>query len=123
MSPLPLRLFTPPLPLTNHGRHSSLLTPPRLRPCPVRKIPYAHEHDECADLSTVIDLIQPTVIVGTPTCDDSKGLFTKPVLNKLALYNDKPIVLALSTPYPECTAHEAYSYTDGKAIYVGGGYR
>ena len=88
-----------------------------------RKIPYAHEHDECADLSTVIDLIKPTAIVGTPSLNDSKGLFTKPVLKKLAEYNDKPIVLALSTPFPECTADEAYSFTDGKAIYVGGGYR
>ena len=89
-----------------------------------RKIPYAHEHDECDDLSTVVDLIKPTVLVGTPTSDnDSKGLFTKPILNKLAENNDKPIILALSTPYPECTPDEAYRYTNGKAIYIGGGYK
>lgn len=88
-----------------------------------RKIPYAHEHDECSDLSQAIDLIKPTAIVGTPTCNDSKGLFTKPILNKVAEYNDRPIILALSTPYPECTADEAYSYTNGKGIYIGGGYR
>ena len=44
-------------------------------------------------------------------------------MNKLAENNDKPIILALSTPYPECTPDEAYRYTNGKAIYIGGGYK
>ncbi|QDZ24176.1 NAD-dependent malic oxidoreductase [Chloropicon primus] len=82
------------------------------------KIPYAHEHDECSNLSEVIDLIKPTAIVGTPTSYDSKGLFGEPILKKLAEYNDKPIVLALSTP-AECTEDEAREYTGGRGVYVG----
>ena len=63
-----------------------------------------------------MDVIKPTVLVGTPTGDDSKGLFTKPILNKLAENNDKPIILALSTPYPECTADEAYVDTHNLSL-------
>jgi malate dehydrogenase (oxaloacetate-decarboxylating)(NADP+) len=89
-----------------------------------RKLPYAHEHDECTELSDAVDLIKPTVLVGTPQTDfETKGLFTKQILSKMRDHNERPIILALSTPAPECTADEAYTHTNGKALYIGGGYK
>ena len=103
------------------------------------KIPYAHEHEECEDLSAIVDLLKPTVLIGTPRSRkeqresetgvvnslgerEHKGIFHREILEKHASHNEKPIILALSTP-PECTADEAYTYTKGRGIYIGGGYR
>src|SRR5262249_42332577 len=48
--------------------------------------------------------------------------FTKPVIEAMARHNDRPIVLALSNPTSksECTAQEAYEWSDGRAIFASG---
>jgi len=87
-----------------------------------KKLPYAHDHDECTELSDAVDMIKPTVLVGTPG-HETQGLFTKQILGKMSEHNERPIIMALSTPSPECTADEAYTHTNGKALYIGGGYK
>ncbi|CAM5484034.1 NAD-dependent malic enzyme [Streptomyces aurantiogriseus] len=62
--------------------------------------PYARPDDEWppdrpADLPSVVDRAQPTVLVGTST---QHGAFTEDVVRSMARHVDRPVVLPLSNP-------------------------
>jgi malate dehydrogenase (oxaloacetate-decarboxylating)(NADP+) len=80
---------------------------------------YAHEHTELPDLLSVVRELHPTAIIGAA---GQTGAFTKEVLETFASYQEHPIVFALSNPtsQSECTAEEAYAYTQGRAIFASG---
>ncbi|KAJ1388740.1 hypothetical protein SESBI_38831 [Sesbania bispinosa] len=74
---------------------------------------------ELIALETSKRQIKPTVLIGT----SGKGrTFTKEVVEAMASINEKPIILALSNPtsQAECTAEEAYTWSQGLAIYASG---
>ncbi len=81
--------------------------------------PYAHEHAPTRDFLAAIESIKPTTIIGVSTIG---GAFTQPVIEAMARINERPIVLALSNPteHAECTAEQAYTWSNGKAIYAAG---
>jgi len=83
------------------------------------KLAFAHDHAEIRDLIDVVHALKPTAIVGVSA---QAGLFTRDVLEAMARYNERPIVFALSNPTSkaECTAREAYQWTEGRAIYASG---
>jgi malate dehydrogenase (oxaloacetate-decarboxylating)(NADP+) len=83
------------------------------------KLPYAHDHEFLPDLMSAVESLRPTGIIGV---SGQFATFTRPIVEAMAKYNDKPIVFALSNPTSkaECTAEEAYTWTNGRAIFASG---
>ncbi|MDH4055918.1 MAG: NAD-dependent malic enzyme [Gammaproteobacteria bacterium] len=83
------------------------------------KLPYAHDYPGCTDLITAVHALKPTAILGL---SGQPNTFTQEVIEAMASYNDRPIIFALSNPTSkaECTAEEAYGYSDGRAIFASG---
>ena len=83
------------------------------------KVTYAHEHPPVGDFLSAIKLLKPTAIIGVSAVG---GTFTREVLEEMARINIRPIVFALSNPtsQAECTAEEAYHWTDGRALFACG---
>lgn len=81
--------------------------------------PYAHPHAPCKDFAQAIADLKPTTIIGVSTIG---GAFTKAVIEAMCKQNERPIILALSNPttHAECTAEQAYIWSNGKAIYAAG---
>ncbi|CAI5741910.1 unnamed protein product [Peronospora destructor] len=83
------------------------------------KLMFAHDTPLCPDLLSAIEQIKPTALIGV--CTISKA-FNKEVCQKMCEINERPIIFALSNPTSkaECTAKEAYTFTDGKCIFASG---
>ena len=79
--------------------------------------PYAHPHAPTRDFLSAIESLKPTAIVGVST----KGkAFTQEIIEAMARLNRRPIIFALSNPtdHAECTAEEAYRWSEGRALYA-----
>ena len=83
------------------------------------KLEFAHDHPPAADLMTAVEALKPTALVGVSGMSQA---FTQPVVEAMARFNEKPIVFALSNPTSkaECTAEQAYTWTEGRAIFASG---
>ena len=83
------------------------------------KVPYAHEGEFTADFLDAVDKIRPTAILGL---SGQPAQFTQEVVEAMSAINDRPIIFALSNPTSkaECTAEQAYSWSDGRAIFASG---
>ncbi len=83
------------------------------------KLPYAHDHAFLPDFPSAVQALRPAAIIGV---SGKPGTFTQPVLEAMARINARPIVFALSNPTSkaECTAREAYTWTEGRAIFASG---
>ncbi|MDD5139371.1 MAG: NAD-dependent malic enzyme [Verrucomicrobiales bacterium] len=83
------------------------------------KLPYAHEHAPCADLLFAIKSIKPTMLVGASGQAKS---FTQEIIKAMGEFNQRPVIFALSNPTSkaECTAEEAYTWTEGRAVFASG---
>ncbi|PWZ12017.1 NADP-dependent malic enzyme [Zea mays] len=80
---------------------------------------YAHEHEPVKDLLGAVKAIRPTALIGSAGVGQS---FTKEVIEVMSSINERPIVLALSNPtsQSECTAEQAYTWSQGRAIFGSG---
>ncbi|GAB4852643.1 hypothetical protein Ancab_016858, partial [Ancistrocladus abbreviatus] len=77
------------------------------------KKPWAHEHEPVNDLLSAVKGLKPTILIGT----SGKGkTFTKEVIEAMASFNEKPVIMALSNPtsQSECTAEDAYNWSQVK---------
>jgi len=83
------------------------------------KRPYAHDHAPLDQLQAAVAALRPTVLVGA---SGAPGLFSEAVLREMARVQARPVVLALSNPTSraECTAEQAYAWTEGRAIVASG---
>jgi malate dehydrogenase (oxaloacetate-decarboxylating)(NADP+) len=81
--------------------------------------PYAHKHAPTHDFVAAIESVKPTTLIGVSTVG---GAFTQKVIEAMSRINERPVILALSNPTEkaECTPEQAYTWSNGKAIYAAG---
>ncbi len=83
------------------------------------KLPYAHEGEFVATLAEAVTALQPTALIGVSS---ATGAFTREVIERMSALNRTPIIFALSNPTSkaECTAEQAYAWSEGRAIFASG---
>ena len=81
--------------------------------------PFAHSHAPCKSFVDAINAIKPNGIVGVSTVPK---LFNQAVIEAMSKVNAQPIIFPYSNPTSrsECTAQEAYTWSNGKAIFASG---
>jgi malate dehydrogenase (oxaloacetate-decarboxylating)(NADP+) len=102
-----------------------LITSARLNhPIEHHKIPYAHplpdhHHEPVKTLVEAVKIVKPTALVGVSAQGQT---FTKEVVTQMLEYSPNPLIFALSNPTTkaECTAEQAYTWTNGKAVFASG---
>lgn len=84
-----------------------------------RKRVFAFDGPGAADCLGAIEIVKPTTLIGAAA---QPGIFTKEVLEAMARINERPVIFAMSNPtsLSECTAEQAYSGTQGRAIFASG---
>jgi malate dehydrogenase (oxaloacetate-decarboxylating)(NADP+) len=83
------------------------------------KKPYAHPHAPVGDFLGSVKALKPTAIIGVGATPNT---FTREVIETMTQLNERPIVFALSNPTSrsECTAEQAYQWSNGKALFASG---
>ncbi|MDR3378666.1 MAG: NAD-dependent malic enzyme, partial [Verrucomicrobiae bacterium] len=83
------------------------------------KLPFAHEHAPCADLLSAVKALKPTMLIGV---SGQGKAFTREIVTLMGQHNTRPVIFALSNPTSkaECTAEEAYTWTEGRAVFASG---
>jgi malate dehydrogenase (oxaloacetate-decarboxylating)(NADP+) len=81
--------------------------------------PYAHRHAPTKDFVAAIESIKPIAIIGISTVAKA---FSQRVIEAMARVNQRPIIFPYSNPtsHLECTADEAYRWSEGRAIFASG---
>jgi len=81
--------------------------------------PYAHPHAPVKNFVDAIESIKPTAIVGVSTVAKA---FNQRVIEAMARINQRPIIFPYSNPtsHSECTAEEAYRWSEGRAVFASG---
>ena len=83
------------------------------------KLRFAHDHAPVATLLEAVETLKPTALVGVSGMTQA---FTEPVVRAMARLNKRPVVFALSNPTSkaECTAEQAYAWSEGRAMFASG---
>ena len=81
--------------------------------------PFTHTHAPTRSFVEAIESIKPTAIIGVSTVPK---LFNQPVIEAMSRLNARPIIFPYSNPTSrsECTAEEAYRWSNGQAIFASG---
>ena len=81
-------------------------------------LPYAHDH-ACLDFCDALKELKPQVLIGAT---GFPGTFTEEAVRLMSSFNQRPVIFALSNPtsQAECTAEQAYEWSDGRAVFATG---
>lgn len=80
---------------------------------------FVRETDDGLSLLEVVKKYKPTILLGMTTVG---GLFNEDVVKEMSANCDRPIIFPLSNPTSnaECTAEQAFEWTNGKCIFASG---
>lgn len=83
------------------------------------KRPFAQDSPPITELIDIIRAVKPTVLIGV--CGQA-GSFDEAAIREMNLHCARPLIFPLSNPTSkaECTAEQAYSWTDGEALFASG---
>ena len=83
------------------------------------QMPFSHDHPAISAFVEAIETIKPTCIIGVSTVPK---LFNQQVIEAMSRVNERPIIFPYSNPTSrsECSAEEAYRWSNGKAIFASG---
>ena len=81
--------------------------------------PFAQDRTPVSTFVEAVKALRPTGIIGVSTVPK---LFSREVIEAMASINERPIIFPYSNPTSrsECTAEEAYQWSDGRAIFASG---
>jgi malate dehydrogenase (oxaloacetate-decarboxylating)(NADP+) len=81
--------------------------------------PHAHPHAPIKDFVEAVEAVKPTAIIGVSTVAKA---FNQQVIEAMARINQRPIIFPYSNPtsHSECSAEEAYSWSNGRAVFASG---
>jgi malate dehydrogenase (oxaloacetate-decarboxylating)(NADP+) len=81
--------------------------------------PFAIDHAPIGNFAEAIKALKPTGIVGVSTVPK---LFNQRVIEAMSEINERPIIFPYSNPTSrsECSAEEAYTWSNGRAIFASG---
>merc|ERR1719384_2353319 len=71
------------------------------------------------DLGAIVKDVKPTVLIGAAA---QPNVFTEEIVKEMCSFTENPVIFALSNPTSkaECTAEQAYTFSEGKAIFASG---
>jgi malate dehydrogenase (oxaloacetate-decarboxylating)(NADP+) len=83
------------------------------------QVPFVREGRLEPTLLDAVKAVEPTVLIGTST---QPGTFTREVVEAMRAYCRRPVIFPYSNPTSkaECTAEQAWTWTDGDAIFAAG---
>lgn len=83
------------------------------------KLHFAKDMELTKDLVEVVKHVKPTALIGASA---QPKVFTKEIIEEMAKNNERPIIFALSNPTSksECSAEEAYQWSNNKAVFASG---
>ena len=83
------------------------------------KLPYAHDHAAVNDFAQAVLALGPSAIIGVAAV---AGGISRDVIESMAAINPRPIIFGLSNPTSkaECSAQQAYEWSDGRALFASG---
>lgn len=83
------------------------------------KVSFAQAYENTTDFAQAIRQLKPTCIIGVSA---QGGAFTEDVVKAMCEVNARPMIFALSNPTSkaECTAKQAYTWSEGKCLFACG---
>eukprot|EP00804_Cyclotella_cryptica_P012857 CCRYP_010590-RA/>CCRYP_010590-RA protein AED:0.06 eAED:0.06 QI:0/0.57/0.5/1/0.71/0.5/8/2034/635 len=80
---------------------------------------FARKTDGGLSLNEIVNKYKPTMLLGMTAVG---GLFTEKLIRDMAKHCDRPIIFPLSNPTTkaECSAEQAFEWTDGRCIFASG---
>ncbi|XP_017044523.1 NADP-dependent malic enzyme [Drosophila ficusphila] len=86
---------------------------------PENIVVFAKDMKPIKSLEDLVEKVKPSIIMGATS---AAGLFSEKIIRSMAKNHERPGIFAFSNPTAkaECTAEQAYNFSDGKAIYSAG---